>query len=42
MSASRRDFDRTKRMSFLTKYEKLLEKFDKIWDESKQHNRKRV
>ena len=42
MSASRRDFDRTKCMSFLIKYEKLLEKFDKIWNESKQHNQKRV
>ena len=42
MSAYRRDFDRTKCMSFLIKDEKLLEKFDKIWNKSKQDNRKRV
>ena len=31
MSAYRRDFDKTKRMSFLIKAEKLLKKYNKIW-----------
>ena len=31
MSAYRRDFDKTKFMSFLIKDEKLLEKYNKIW-----------
>ena len=31
MSAYRRDFDRTKYMSFLIKDEKLLEKYNEIW-----------
>ena len=31
MSAYRRDFDKTKYMSFLVKDEKLLEKYNEIW-----------
>ena len=32
MSAYRRDFDETKYMSFLTKNDELLEKYNEIWD----------
>ena len=31
MSSCRRDFDKTKCMSFLIKDEKLLEKYNEIW-----------
>ena len=31
MSANRRDFNKTKCMSFLIKDEKLLEKYNEIW-----------
>ena len=31
MSAYRRDFDKTKFLSFLIKDEKFLEKYNKIW-----------
>ena len=31
MSANRRDFDKTKCMSFLIKDKKLLEKYNEIW-----------
>ena len=32
MSAHRRDFDKTKCMSFFIKYENFLEKYNKVWD----------
>ena len=32
MSAYRRDFDKTKRMSFLMKDEKFLEIYNEIWE----------
>ena len=32
MKANRRDFDETKYMSFLTKGDELLEKYNKIWN----------
>ena len=32
VSASRRDFDKTKCMSFLTKEEKCLENYNEIWE----------
>ena len=32
MSAYRRDFDKTKCMSFFIKYENFLEKYNKVWD----------
>ena len=35
MSAYRKDFDETKFMSFLTKDDKLLEKYKKIWKKVK-------
>ena len=31
LSAYRRDFDKTRCMSFLIKFEKLLEKYNDIW-----------
>ena len=35
MSAYRRDFDETKYMYFLIKYDELLEKYNKIWKKVK-------
>ena len=35
MSAYRRDFDKTKYMSFLVKDDELLEKYNKIWEKFK-------
>ena len=42
MSTYRRDFDKTKCMSFLIKNEKLLEKYYEIWKKSQQHYQKRI
>ena len=36
MSAYRRDFDKTKCMSFLIKDGKLLEQYNEIWKKSQQ------
>ena len=35
MSAYRRDFDKTKYMSFLVKDDEFLEKYNKIWEKFK-------
>ena len=35
MSAHRKDFNETKYMSFLTKDDKLLERYNKIWEKVK-------
>ena len=35
MSAYRKDFNETKCMSFLTKDDKLLERYNKIWEKVK-------
>ena len=40
MSAYRRDFDETKQMSFLTKDDKLLEKYNEIWGNVKNSIKK--
>ena len=32
MTAYRRDFDETKYMYFLIKHDKVLEKFDAVWE----------
>ena len=42
MSVYRRDIDKTKRMSFLIKDEKLLEKYNKIWKKNQQHYQIRI
>ena len=36
MSAYRRDFEQTKYMSFLIKYDELLKKYNKTWKKAKQ------
>ena len=41
MSAYRRDFDKTKCMSFFMKDKNLLEKYNEIWKKSQQHYQKR-
>ena len=40
MSAYRKDFDKTKCMSFLIRDEKLLEKHNESWKKSLQHQKK--
>ena len=40
MSAYRRYFDETKQMSFLTKDDKLLEKYNEIWGNGKNSIKK--
>ena len=40
MSAYRKDFDKTKCMSFLIRDEKLLEKYNESWKKSLQHQKK--
>ena len=42
MSTYRRDFDKTKCISFLIKDEKLLEKYKEIWKKSQQHYQKGI
>ena len=42
MSASRRDFDETKCMSFFIKNDKLLEKHNKIWEKIKNITNKEL
>ena len=40
MSAYNRDFDETKYMSFLIKNDKLIEKYNKIWEKIKNSIKK--
>ena len=40
ISAHRRYFNKTKFMSYLIKYKKLLEKCNEIWKKSQQHYQK--
>ena len=42
MSAYRRDFDKTKCMSFLIKDGKLLEKYNEIWKKVSKTFKKRI
>ena len=42
MSANRRDFDKTKYMSFLTIEYELLEKFNEIWEKVKNSIKKNL
>ena len=43
MSSYRRDFDKTnKYMSFLIKDEKMLEKYNDVWEKSQQNYPKRI
>ena len=40
MSTYRRDFNETKYISFLTKYDESLEKYNKIWEKVKNSIKK--
>ena len=43
MSSYRRDFDKTNKcMSFLIKDEKMLEKYNDVWEKSLQNYPKRI
>ena len=42
ISKHRKDFDKTKDISFLTMDKKLLEKYNEIWKKSQQHYQKRI
>ena len=42
MSAYKRDFDRTKCISFLIKDEKLLEKYNEIWKKVRNIMKKKL
>ena len=42
MNAFRRDFDETKYIYFLTKDDKLLEKYNEIWEKVKNSIKKRI
>ena len=42
ISACKRDFNETKCMSFLIKYDELLEKYNEIWEKVSNIFRKRI
>ena len=42
MSAYRKDFDETEYMTFLIKYDELLEKYNEIWEKVKNNIKKNL